>query len=69
MGGAGLLFITNLVAIVASAFLVFFLVGLNTTEVQKAMLAARGDEPLARMLSHSPVAQVLTRDGNCAGAS
>jgi len=30
MGGAGLLFLTNLVAIVASAFLVFLAVGMNT---------------------------------------
>ena len=37
MGGAGLLFLTNLVAIVASAFLVFLLVGMSTPEVREAM--------------------------------
>jgi len=34
IGGAGLLFLTNLVAIVASAFLVFLLVGMSAPEVQ-----------------------------------
>ena len=47
MGGAGLLFLTNLVAIVASAFVVFLLVGLDTPEVQTVMLASREDEQLA----------------------
>lgn len=63
MGGAGLLFLTNLVAIVASAFLVFLLVGMSDAEVQKAMLAARGDEPLAHKLSRSPIARVLATGG------
>ncbi len=63
MGGAGLLFLTNLVAIVASAFLVFLLVGLNTEEVQKLMAASQRDEPLARLLSHGPVTRVLATGG------
>jgi uncharacterized hydrophobic protein (TIGR00271 family) len=63
MGGAGLLFLTNLVAIVASAFLVFFLVGLNTEEVQQLMATSQKDEPLARLLSHGPVARMLTTGG------
>ena len=63
LGGAGLLFLTNLVAIVASAFLVFLLVGMSTAEVQQAMLASRGDEALARTLSHGPVARILTTGG------
>ena len=58
MGGAGLLFLTNLVAIVASAFLVFLLVGMGTAEVQEAMLASRGDESLARILSRGPFARM-----------
>jgi uncharacterized hydrophobic protein (TIGR00271 family) len=58
MGGAGLLFLTNLVAIVASAFLVFLLVGMGTAEVQEAMLASRGDESLARILSRGPFARI-----------
>lgn len=52
MGGAGLLFLTNLVAIVTSAFFVFLLVGMSTPEVRLAMLASRGDDPLARPLAH-----------------
>lgn len=63
MGGSGLLFLTNLVAIVASAFLVFLLVGVNTPDVQKVMLASREDESLARMLSHGPVARMLSTGG------
>ena len=63
MGGAGLLFLTNLVAIVATAFLVFLLVGMGTAEVEKAMLASRGDEPLARLLAHGPVARILATGG------
>jgi uncharacterized hydrophobic protein (TIGR00271 family) len=62
-GGAGLLFLTNLVAIVASAFLVFLLVGMNTPEVQQAMLAAHGNERLARILSHGPLARTLATGG------
>jgi uncharacterized hydrophobic protein (TIGR00271 family) len=42
IGGAGLLFLTNLVAIVASAFLVFLLVGMSAPEVQSAVTASRG---------------------------
>jgi uncharacterized hydrophobic protein (TIGR00271 family) len=59
MGGAGLLFVTNLVAIVAAAFLVFFLVGMSTSEVQRVMMASRRDEWLARILSHGPVVRML----------
>jgi uncharacterized hydrophobic protein (TIGR00271 family) len=59
MGGAGLLFLTNLVAIVASAFVVFLLVGMLTPEVEQLMLSSREDERLARILSHSPVARIL----------
>ena len=63
MGGAGLLFLTNLVAIVASAFLVFLLVGLRTEDVQKVMMSSREDEALARLLSHGPVARILATGG------
>jgi hypothetical protein len=58
MGGARLLFLTNLVAIVASAFLVLLLVGMSTPEVRQAMVASRGDDPLARTLSHGPAARI-----------
>ena len=63
MGGAGLLFVTNLFAIVASAFLVFLLVGLNTEEVRALMTSSRKDEMLARVLSHGPVTRMLTTGG------
>jgi uncharacterized hydrophobic protein (TIGR00271 family) len=63
MGGAGLLFLTNLVAIVASAFFVFLLVGMNTSEVRQAVAASRGSESPAGTLSHSPVSRVLATGG------
>lgn len=37
ISGAGLLFLTNLVAIAASAFLVFYLVGMDATEVRSSI--------------------------------
>ena len=57
VGGAGLLFLTNLVAIVASAFLVFLLVGMNSTEVRQAVVAAGENDSLSRFLSHGPLAR------------
>lgn len=50
-GFAGLLFLTTLVAIVSSAFLVFLLVVMNSPEV-RAEKRAQGDDLLARQLSH-----------------
>ncbi|MGA7413461.1 MAG: DUF389 domain-containing protein, partial [Bryobacteraceae bacterium] len=47
MSGAGLLFLTNLVAIVASAFLVFLLIGLNTEQVRNVIATSQKDDPLA----------------------
>jgi uncharacterized hydrophobic protein (TIGR00271 family) len=63
VGGAGLLFLTNLVAIVASAFLVFVLVGMSSAEVRQAMPASRRNESLARLLSHGPVGRMLASSG------
>ena len=63
MGGSGLLFLTNLVAIVASAFLIFLLVGLDTSEVREAVRASRQDERLARTLSHGPIKRMLAMGG------
>jgi uncharacterized membrane protein len=63
MGGAVLLFLTNLVAIVASAFLVFLLVGLSTEEVQKVIATSQKDESPARLLSHGPVTRMLAAGG------
>lgn len=63
MGGAGLLFLTNFVAIVSSAFFVFLLVGLNTAEVQTVMIASRRDHFLGGRFSHSPVERMLSTGG------
>jgi hypothetical protein len=63
IGGAGLLFLTNLVAIVASAFLVFLLVGMNAAEVRERMLAASGSGPQTRILSYGPIARAMARGG------
>lgn len=63
MGGAGLPFLTNLVAIVASAFPVFILVGMNTGEVREEILATRRSESLARLLRHVPKERTLTTRG------
>lgn len=60
MGGSGLLFLTNLVAIVASAFVIFLMVGMSTPEVEQRALASRGDGALARMLARGPVAGMLS---------
>ena len=57
VGGAGLLFLTNLVAIVASAFFVFLQVGMSTAEVRQAVAAAGGDDLLVRTLSHGKFAR------------
>ncbi len=63
MGGAGLLFLTNLVAIVSSAFLVFLLVGMNSPEVCAEMKRAQGDDPLARRLSHGRLGKAFSDGG------
>src|SRR5665213_1137785 len=52
MGGAGLLFLTNLVAIIASAFLVFLLVGPSTGDAGNVMATSREHGMLAGLLSH-----------------
>jgi uncharacterized hydrophobic protein (TIGR00271 family) len=63
MGGAGLLFLTNLVAIVASAFLIFFLIGMSAPEVRHATLASQRSGTLARMLTRGPAARILATGG------
>ena len=50
MGGAGLLFLTNLVAIVASAFLIFLLVGMGAREAEAPARTAPGN-PMRRTLA------------------
>ncbi len=63
MGGAGLLFLTNLVAIVASAFAVFLLIGMNAPEIRAQMELFRKGEVLAEKLSSSPLSQALLNGG------
>jgi len=63
MGGAGLLFLTNLVAIVSSAFMVFLLVGMNSPDVRAEMELARKGEPFAETLLQGPLARVLSKGG------
>lgn len=63
MGGAGLLFLTNLVAIVASAFVVFLLVGMGSPEARDAIFEDKENEPLSRILSHRIVARMVATGG------
>lgn len=63
MGGAGLLFLTNLVAIVASAFVVFLLTGMNVPEIRTEMEHSRQAELLARLPSDGLLAKVLINSG------
>ncbi|MEO8660833.1 MAG: DUF389 domain-containing protein [Bryobacteraceae bacterium] len=60
MAGAGLLFLTNLVAIVASAFVVFLLLGMNPSTLAVGADSPRAHDRLARILLHSPLARLLT---------
>jgi uncharacterized hydrophobic protein (TIGR00271 family) len=64
MGGAGLLFLTNLVAIVACAFVVFLLTGMNAPEVRSEMEHVRKGEMLAQKLSRRPLLRVLINSGH-----
>jgi uncharacterized hydrophobic protein (TIGR00271 family) len=63
VNGAGLLFLTNLVAIVASAFVVFLMVGIKTPEVRQAMMSCRMAEPLAKKLEQGRFRNVLRNGG------
>jgi uncharacterized hydrophobic protein (TIGR00271 family) len=63
MGGAGLLFLTNLVAIVGSAFLVFFLVGMNTREVRAEMKKRQDSSSFASRLSRGALDRAFGHAG------
>jgi uncharacterized hydrophobic protein (TIGR00271 family) len=63
MGGAGLLFLTNLVAIVSSAFMIFLLAGMNSPDVRAQMEHSRIGEPLALKISSGPLARVMANSG------
>jgi uncharacterized hydrophobic protein (TIGR00271 family) len=62
MRGAGLLFLTNIVAIVFSAFLIYLFIGINCNEVRAEMLRCRASEPLAKRLSSGAMAPAM-KDG------
>ena len=63
MGGAGLLFLTNLVAIVSSAFVVFLLIGMNSPEIRSEMAHFRENERFAQRLARGPLSRVLASRG------
>jgi uncharacterized hydrophobic protein (TIGR00271 family) len=63
MGGAGLLFLTNLVAIISSAFAVFLLIGMSARELAEQMERSRADEPFAQRLQRGRAGRVLTHPG------
>jgi hypothetical protein len=63
MGGAGLLFLTNLVAIVSSAFVVFLLIGMNARELAGAIERCRHGEALAQRLASGRRVQALMHAG------
>ena len=63
MGGAGLLFLTNLVAIVSSAFLVFLLIGMNAEELADQIQTCRAGELLAQRLGQGRAARSLMQTG------
>jgi uncharacterized hydrophobic protein (TIGR00271 family) len=63
VGGAGLLFLTNLVAIVSSAFLVFLLVGMGSAEVRAEMRMVEGDDPFAQRLLQGPLGRLFREGG------
>lgn len=62
MGGAGLLFLTNLVAIVFSAFAVFLSVGMNSAEVRAEIAHCHATEPVARRIASGPL-RLAFKDG------
>jgi uncharacterized hydrophobic protein (TIGR00271 family) len=63
MGGAGLLFLTNLVAIVFSAFGVFLMVGMNSPEVHAAMSSCHAGEPIAHRMATGTFRSAFTDGG------
>jgi uncharacterized hydrophobic protein (TIGR00271 family) len=63
MGGAALLFLTNLVAIVTSAFLVFLLIGMNSGPVREQMEEVRRREHFAQKIRRGRLAWVLKTEG------
>ncbi|HEY8714855.1 MAG TPA: DUF389 domain-containing protein, partial [Candidatus Acidoferrum sp.] len=63
MSGASLLFLTNLVAIVASAFAVFLLVGMNSPDIREQMQTSRSHEWFAEQLKNGKLSGWLRNGG------
>ena len=63
MGGAALLFLTNLVAIVSSAFLVFLLIGMDVAAVRVEMEQSHRAGPIARILMRHRWVRSLSEGG------
>lgn len=61
--GSGLLFLTNIVAIVFSAFLIFLFVGINCPEVWAEMRRCQAAEPLAKSFARGPISAAITNGG------
>jgi uncharacterized hydrophobic protein (TIGR00271 family) len=64
VGGAGLLFITNLVAIISCAFAVFLLIGMNADELREQMVKSREGEFVAKRLTQGRARRVFTHSGS-----
>jgi uncharacterized hydrophobic protein (TIGR00271 family) len=62
MSGAGLLFLTNLVAIISSAFAM--LIGMNAPELAEQMKLSRESETFGRRLTQGHAGRILTHTGN-----
>ncbi|HZL27720.1 MAG TPA: DUF389 domain-containing protein [Acidobacteriaceae bacterium] len=63
MAGAGLLFLTNLVAIVSSAFAVFLLIGMNAPDVRPEVERSHAKEPLVKRFAGTSAGRMLTTGG------
>jgi len=63
VGGAGLLFLTNLVAIVSSAFIVFLVIGMNAQELAAQIEKCREGELFAQRLRQGRAARTLMHTG------
>lgn len=64
IGGAGLLFLTNLVAIISCAFAVFLLIGMNAGELGVQMQKSRAGELLAKRLTQGRARRIFTHSGS-----
>jgi uncharacterized hydrophobic protein (TIGR00271 family) len=64
IGGSGLLFLTNLVAIISCAFAVFLLIGMNAGELGEQMEKSREGELLAKRLTQGRARRIFTHSGS-----